>query len=110
MDTRIREVFLCQDWNSALREYKPEESPHVPGVNVSDMHMVYFANDMHFRLIDMGQKKMERDYYTQQGRREWDVIPTIHATFFCGLIIVLDPSKDDKSKWIRLADHVARRR
>jgi hypothetical protein len=51
-------------------------------VNVSDMHMVYFANDMHFRLIDMGQKELEREYYTQQGRREWDVIPTIHAIFF----------------------------
>lgn len=51
-------------------------------VNVSDMHMVYFANDMHFRLIDMGQKELEREYYTHQGRRQRDVIPTIHATFF----------------------------
>ena len=46
------------------------------------MHMVYFANDMHFRLIDMGQKELEREYYTHQGRRQRDVIPTIHATFF----------------------------
>jgi hypothetical protein len=75
------------------------------------MHVLYFANDMHFRRIGMGQKELERKYYTQQGRREWDVIPTIHATFFfCGLIIVLDPTKDDKSKWVRLADRVTWRR
>jgi hypothetical protein len=46
------------------------------------MHTVYFANDLHFRLIDIGQKELEREYYTQQGRREMDVIPTSHATFF----------------------------
>jgi hypothetical protein len=79
--------------------------------NISDMHMVYFANDVHFRLIDMGQKELGREYSAQQGRRERDIIPAIHATFFlCGLIIVLDPTKNDKSKWIRLADRVARRR
>jgi hypothetical protein len=49
--------------------------------NVSDMHTVYFAND-HFRLIDIGQKELERILYATREKRERDVIPTSHVTFF----------------------------
>jgi len=74
------------------------------------MHVLYFANGMHFRLIDMGQKGLEREYNTQQERSLEGRHSHHSFDFCCGLIIVLDPTRDEKSKWIRLTDLAARRR
>lgn len=74
--------------------------------------MVYFANDMHFRLADMARSWNGYTIRNEGEERGTSFPPFMRLFFFffCGLIIVLDPTKDDKYKWIRLADHVVRRR
>lgn len=111
MSQRSFSVSRLEQNCSGIRARAVIRCPRFLIVRVSDIHMVYFANDMRFRLIDMGQKELALEYNTQQRR----ILEGRHFHHSCdffirGPIIVLDPTREDKSIWIRLADHVARRR